>query len=417
MTISANLNKVSFAGDGATTVFALGATYVFFASSELRVIETVNATGVETLQVITTNYTVTGGAGATGTVTMLVAPASGITLTIRRVMPLTQGVDLINNDPQDAEVVEDAFDKLTLADQQLDEADQRAVKLPETETADATIPAAITRRNKLMAFADTAAALPIATTAADLSLVTLNDPVAVINGITLDVSADTFPYYDSTTTADFAILTAFARTVLDDATAAAAMATLGVGRTLTTSGGLTGGGTLAADRTLSIDAATAAPVLFVPGTNVPFAAQTSILFGGIPSWAKRVTVAINAMDTSGTSLPTLRLGDSGGIEATGYTGSVTALAATAATALVSTGFKLHAWGAASITQGVYQFEHLVGNTWLCTYAFGFSNSAVIHMGAGFKTLTGALTQLQLTTEGGSDTLDATSGGNINVSYE
>jgi len=131
MTVAANVNRNSWAGDGSTVAFALGATFIFFDEAELRVVLKVDSTGVETLQALTTNYSVSGGSGATGTVTMVTAPAVGETLIIRRVMPLTQLVDLVNNSISDAEVVEDSFDKVIMGLQQLSEVDSRSIKFSE----------------------------------------------------------------------------------------------------------------------------------------------------------------------------------------------------------------------------------------------------------------------------------------------
>ncbi len=131
MTVSSNVNRNSWAGDGVTTVFALGASFIYFAASEIRVVLKVDATGVETLQTLTTDYTLSGGSGATGNITMLTAPAVGETLVARRVMPLIQGVDLVNNSISDAEVLEDQLDKITLGLQQLDEVDSRTIKFSE----------------------------------------------------------------------------------------------------------------------------------------------------------------------------------------------------------------------------------------------------------------------------------------------
>jgi hypothetical protein len=44
-------------------------------------------------------------------------------------------------------------------------------------------------------------------------------------------------------------------------------------------------------------------------------------FLSIPSWAKRVTVMLSGVSTSGTSIVQIQLGDSGGIETSGYSGT------------------------------------------------------------------------------------------------
>lgn len=226
MTVSTNTNKVSYAGNGSTTPFALGAGFIFFDSSELQVYLRVDSTGVSTLQTITTHYTVAGGAGATGTVTMLTAPAIGETLTIQRVMPLTQTADLVNNDTQDSEVVEDMVDKNTLGLQQLDESLFRTLRSPVDESADMEIPAAVTRAGKLLYFADDTDAQPTAVDATVDGLTILNSWITAVNNQALTAAADKLAYSTGSTTGALATITAFARTLLDDADQATAQATL-----------------------------------------------------------------------------------------------------------------------------------------------------------------------------------------------
>ena len=80
--------KVSYDGDDATTVFPV--PFRFFLAEHLLVTLR-DANGAETVQVITTNYTVAGaGLAAGGAVTMLIAPATGEKLVIELNVPGTQ---------------------------------------------------------------------------------------------------------------------------------------------------------------------------------------------------------------------------------------------------------------------------------------------------------------------------------------
>ena len=111
MTVSSATNKVSYNGNGSQTVFAYG--FKIFDQDDLTVIIR-NASGGETTKTITTHYTVSGvGAASGGNVTMGTAPASGESITIIREQPLTQGLDLVANDPFPAASFEDQLDKLT----------------------------------------------------------------------------------------------------------------------------------------------------------------------------------------------------------------------------------------------------------------------------------------------------------------
>lgn len=134
MTVSTTGLRITHQGNGATTAFAF--PFRFLANSDLQVI-LIQADGTEVPQVINTNYTVAGaGVESGGTVTMLVAPASGEKLFIRRELELTQEIDYITGDRFPAETHEEALDRLTMIAQQVDETVARAVKVPETSEQD-----------------------------------------------------------------------------------------------------------------------------------------------------------------------------------------------------------------------------------------------------------------------------------------
>jgi len=150
----------------------------------------------------------------------------------------------------------------------------------------------------------------------------------------------------------------------------------------------------------------------VQGTAQASTSGTSIDFTSIPSWVKRVTVLLNGISTNGTSLFLIQLGDSGGIETTGYTsGAGSRAAETTSTA----GFVLNAAGvAASVFTGVIPICTMSTNLWVTSGVLnrvtdGFSNSF-----GGTKTLSSTLDRVRITTVNGTDTFDA---GTINILYE
>lgn len=152
MTVSSSVNKVSANGDGSTTVFPY--SFKIFDEDDLTVILR-NASGGETTQTITTNYTVSGVGNANGgNVTMVTAPAATESLTIIREQPLTQGLDLVPNDPFPAESFEDTLDKVVFMVQQHEETLNRTIKGSKTTTI--TNPSftenATARANKVFAF-------------------------------------------------------------------------------------------------------------------------------------------------------------------------------------------------------------------------------------------------------------------------
>lgn len=133
-TVPSAVTRAAYVGNGATTVFS--APFNFFDDSDLYVVLVNDTTAVETVQVLTTNYTVTGGDGSTGSVTMLTAPPTGTTLVIERDVPFTQEIDLEPNDPFPAEVTEEGFDRSVMLAQQNRLEIQKSPKLPPTYDPD-----------------------------------------------------------------------------------------------------------------------------------------------------------------------------------------------------------------------------------------------------------------------------------------
>ena len=86
MAVTTSYAPLVYTANGSTTAFAV--TWPFFETDDLVVI-LISSDGSEAVQTITTEYTVSGGTDsdglpATGTVTMVTAPAVGQQLRIER---------------------------------------------------------------------------------------------------------------------------------------------------------------------------------------------------------------------------------------------------------------------------------------------------------------------------------------------
>jgi hypothetical protein len=152
MTISSTTVKVSYSGNGSTTVFAY--TFKILDDDEIQVIIR-SSTGTETVKTKTTHYTVSGvGSSAGGNITFLTAPTSTQTVVLRRLTTQTQETDYVANDPFPANSHEDALDIVTMVAQEIQEELGRAIKLSKTNTMTSTefTVAAADRANKILAF-------------------------------------------------------------------------------------------------------------------------------------------------------------------------------------------------------------------------------------------------------------------------
>jgi hypothetical protein len=131
MTVENQTNKVREDGDGVIVDFDF--SFEVFSAADLEVYKVVKATGVATLQTITTDYTVAlNTASAGGTVTYVTAPTALQESFIKRVVDLTQETDIPNVGGLREEQIENALDRGTMVDQQLQEQIDRCPKLPST---------------------------------------------------------------------------------------------------------------------------------------------------------------------------------------------------------------------------------------------------------------------------------------------
>jgi hypothetical protein len=146
---------------------------------------------------------------------------------------------------------------------------------------------------------------------------------------------------------------------------------------------------------------------------------STVTFGSIPSWVKRITMMLNGVSTdTATSAFSIQLGTSGGIVSTGYnssSGSISTGQAAGANGLTTTGFVIGNMNAiADLFSGIVTIANFSSNTWACTSVTnrtgavpvtGYSSGTPIALG-------GVLTQVRLTISAGA--FDA---GSVNILYE
>ena len=145
------------------------------------------------------------------------------------------------------------------------------------------------------------------------------------------------------------------------------------------------------------------------------ASGTSVDFTDIPSWAKRITVMLYGVSTSGTSNILIQLGTSSGIETTGYLGSAvyslsSSVAATSTAGILVTATTV----AASVHNGGIIISAMSGTLFSSHGITGFSNTAAATVSGYSKSISGTLDRIRITTVNGTDTFDA---GTINILVE
>mgnify|MGYP003645124612 CR=1 FL=1 len=154
------------------------------------------------------------------------------------------------------------------------------------------------------------------------------------------------------------------------------------------------------------------------GTVVATTSGNTIVFTGIPTGTRRITVSFGGVSNSGASTPVIQLGDSGGFETSGYLGSgIFHGSSTNTAASITIGLALVPnWNAAVTLVGamVISLVDPLTNTWVSTSFNGRTDNTTGYSGGSSKSLSGELTQIRLTTSAGDTAWDA---GKINIIYE
>jgi len=442
-------SKLILLGDGVETVFPYN--FLIYDDAHLAVY----LDGV--LQ--STGYAVDGvGDALGGDVTFDTAPAADVVVTLNLEVPFTQELSYTQGGKFPSASHEKGLDLNTMLCRRLNEVDSRALLVPQggDSTEDLELPSQTARANKYLAFDGDGN--PVATAGTENAFV-----VSTFMETVLDDSNGS----------------EMAETLIDSATAETAPASgdlillsdvsANAGRKMTLSNVLkvindlaedttpdkaadfvavydtSAGGVKkakpdnlipAASETVSgrIEIATQAEVAAMTDTSraltpnhntlINTATQastsgTSIGFTGIPAGVRRITIHLSGVSTNGTSDIVLQIGDSGGIENSGYLGSAAAYSSgpNLGSTTYTAAFGVHpSVAAVTVTHGVAVLILMdaAAFTWSYHGSVSNSNTTTCASGSGTKSLSAELTQLRITTAGGANTFDA---GAISVTYE
>jgi hypothetical protein len=144
------------------------------------------------------------------------------------------------------------------------------------------------------------------------------------------------------------------------------------------------------------------------GTAVAISSVSSVTFTGIPAGTNRIEIMYSGVTWSVSDIVQTQIGDSGGLETSGYLAMVTSYTeSTEHTAF----FRHHNNGMTSEgANSLILYSRITGNKWVMT---GVSRGNYGNAAAGSKELSGAITQIKMYSGLG----NSMSAGNIQISYQ
>lgn len=421
-------------------------TYMIFATTDIKVY----VNGV--LKTITTDYTVKTAGGAT--ITSADLPMDGGKVVFITPLALNDAVSLSRDIPISrltgysvagafrADVVNAEFTKIYAVMQQLERDLFRGITLAPYDTAGDNLVLPAVRANSFLAFdADgniiTAASSVTGALVSEFMETVLDDQSALEARATLglvigtnvqawDAQLDTLAALATANLSALAGLTGAADKV-PYFTAAGAMAlsdrqtivaatesVAGIAEIATQA--ITNTGTNNTDFITPLTLANATSIIKL-GTAVSSTNNTSFDFTGIPAGTKRIIISYADISTNGTSRPMVQLGDSGGIETTGYLGSTSGAGAGSQATTFTTGFHLaDDTTAASVRNGSLMLSLISAASfrWAAFGISGRSDTSRTDSTGGSKALSAELDRVRITMANGTDQFD---GGTINIQYE
>jgi len=153
---------------------------------------------------------------------------------------------------------------------------------------------------------------------------------------------------------------------------------------------------------------------FTLGTEQSTTSGTAKTFTGIPSGTTQIVITLADVELSGSADLDITIGDSGGLETSGYkSGSVLSQGTTTALGVLSTtSFIMYRREGGTAYNGTMtlSLKDSVNNDWVSSHSACSDNATRGLTGGGTKSLSGELTQVQIT--GGSFIL-----GSVNILYQ
>ena len=148
ITVSNNTPRVSYTVAEGQTQTSFTVNFEFFADADLRVFVD------NTLKTITTDYTVSGGDGSTGSITMSVTGASGgSTVVIVRAIALERTTDFPTQGAFNISSLNTELDRIIAIHADVDDTAERGLRLQESDEAvTTTLPLKDTRKGTVLAF-------------------------------------------------------------------------------------------------------------------------------------------------------------------------------------------------------------------------------------------------------------------------
>ena len=185
ISVSNNTPRVSYSVSQGATTTSFTVNFEFFAAADLKVYVD------DTLKTITTHYTVSGGNGSTGTVTMSVTGATGgSTVVITRDIALERTTDFPTQGAFNISSLNTELDKLIAIDADVDDTIGRSIRLADSDaSASMELPLKADRVGTVLGFNATTGAVEAGPTIANVnSLSAITTNINTVAGISSNVT-------------------------------------------------------------------------------------------------------------------------------------------------------------------------------------------------------------------------------------